>query len=119
MSDEQEIDEDTALFRLEKSGSNYVIAPQNMNKPDDRLWMVIRSLKDGYTIQKYDIIKLGRMKFRVKEFRTEGDFFQDHDNSNSPHQGFDEFHEVEQATGSDIMCRFCWTGEQTEDNPII
>lgn len=81
--------------------------------------MVIRSLKDGYVIQKYDIVKLGRMKFRVKEFRTETDYFEDLDNNNSPHQGFDEFHEVEQAKEADIMCRFCWTGDQTDDNPII
>lgn len=81
--------------------------------------MVIRSLKDGYVIKDYDIVKLGRMKFRVKEFRNENEFFQDHDNANSPHQGFDEYHEVEQADEDDVMCRFCWTGEQTEDNPII
>jgi hypothetical protein len=81
--------------------------------------MVIRSLKEGYLIKKYDIVKLGRMKFRVKEFRTENDYFEDHDNNKSPHQGFDEFHEVSQADETDVMCRFCWTGDQTEDNPII
>lgn len=107
------------MFRLEKINGCYNIVPQNKNKPNDRLWMVIRSLKDGYTIKKYDIIKLGRMKFRVKEYRTESEYFEDHDNNKSPHQGFDEFHEVQQATETDIMCRFCWTGEQTEDNPII
>lgn len=117
--EEPQDDEDTCLFRLEQNDGKYFIVPQNLNKPNDRLWMVIRSLKEGYIIKKFDIVKLGRMKFRVKEFRTETDYFEDLDNVKSPHQGFDETHEVEQADEEDVMCRFCWTGDQTEDNPII
>lgn len=42
----------------------------------DRLWLVVRSLKnpDGkfdYKIKKFDAIKLGRVRFRVKDFRCE------------------------------------------------
>lgn len=42
----------------------------------DRLWLVVRSLKnpDGkfdYKIKKFDTIKLGRVRFRVKDFRCE------------------------------------------------
>jgi len=70
-------EEETCLFRLEKKGGNYSVIPQNTNSPNDRLWVVIRSLKEGYIIKKHDIIKLGRMKFRVKEFRTETEYFED------------------------------------------
>jgi hypothetical protein len=40
------------------------------------LWLVVRSLKntDGkfdYKIKKFDTIKLGRVRFRVKDFRCE------------------------------------------------
>jgi len=39
----------------------------------DRLWLVIRSLKApsgkyDYKIKKFDVIKLGRVKFRIKDF---------------------------------------------------
>lgn len=39
----------------------------------DRLWLVVRSLKspqgkEDYLIRKFDVIKLGRVKFRVKDF---------------------------------------------------
>jgi len=39
----------------------------------DRLWLVVRSLKspqgkEDYLIKKFDVIKLGRVKFRVKDF---------------------------------------------------
>lgn len=42
----------------------------------DRLWLVVRSLKnpDGkfdYKINKFDTIKLGRVRFRVKDFKCE------------------------------------------------
>jgi len=42
----------------------------------DRLWLVIRSLKapEGkydYKIKKFDVIKLGRVKFRIKDFACE------------------------------------------------
>ena len=42
----------------------------------DRLWLVIRSLKSpegkyDYKIKKFDTIKLGRVRFRVKDFNCE------------------------------------------------
>ena len=42
----------------------------------DRLWLVVRSLKNpegkfDYKIKKFDAIKLGRVRFRVKDFRCE------------------------------------------------
>jgi hypothetical protein len=42
----------------------------------DRLWLVVRSLKNpegkfDYKIRKFDTIKLGRVRFRVKDFRCE------------------------------------------------
>jgi len=40
----------------------------------ERLWIVVRSLKNSfgkvdYKIKKFDIIKLGRVRFKVKDFR--------------------------------------------------
>lgn len=42
----------------------------------DRLWLVVRSLKNpegkfDYKIKKFDTIKIGRVRFRVKDFRCE------------------------------------------------
>ena len=82
--------EETTLFRLVRNGKDYEIHPINTNQPNDRLWMVIRNFKEeGYKIKKHDIVKLGRMKFRVKEFRTEHEYFNELDEK-SPHDGFDE-----------------------------
>lgn len=45
------------------------------------MWLIVRSLKEkskpvNYMIQKSEIIKLGRMKFWVKEFATETEHFE-------------------------------------------
>lgn len=116
----REIEEDsTDLFSLKKVDNKFYVSPENDNQPNDRLWLVIRSLKEGYVIKRHDILKLGRMKFKVKEFRTEFEYFEGDHNEKSPHKGFEEIHEVQPPDSDDIMCRFCWIGEQSEDNPII
>lgn len=119
--------EETILFKLKRNDKQFEICPINTNQPNDRLWLVIRNLKEtGYKIQKHDIIKLGRMKFRVKEFRTEHEYFNELDEK-SPHEGFDE---IKNIIDNDAMptddneeqnpaCRFCWVSDSTDDNPII
>lgn len=118
--------EETVLFKIIRNDRQYEICPINTNQPNDRLWLVIRNFKEqGYKIKKHDIIKLGRMKFRVKEFRTENDYFNELDEV-SPHEGFDETKNIKDndalATDDEEpnpACRFCWVSEETEDNPII
>jgi len=112
-------EEDTKLFNLVKKSEKYYVRPVNDNQPNDRLWLVIRSIKDGYVIKRHDILKLGRMKFKVKEFRTESEYFEGEHKETSPHKGFEEIHEVREPDSEDVMCRFCWIGDQTEENPII
>jgi hypothetical protein len=118
-SDRLDSEDDTSLFKLQKIGGKYQVVPVNDNQPNDRLWVVIRTLKEGYIIKEHDLIKLGRMKFRVKEFRTETEYFEDHDDKQSPHPGFDENHQVQKSTDAETNCRFCWTNDQTEENPLI
>jgi hypothetical protein len=51
--------------------------PENNTLPADtteRMYLVVRSLKQGekkldYKLRKHDIIKLGRVKFKVKDIR--------------------------------------------------
>eukprot|EP00345_Euplotes_harpa_P009831 CAMPEP_0168354006 /NCGR_PEP_ID=MMETSP0213-20121227/23612_1 /TAXON_ID=151035 /ORGANISM="Euplotes harpa, Strain FSP1.4" /LENGTH=92 /DNA_ID=CAMNT_0008365771 /DNA_START=267 /DNA_END=545 /DNA_ORIENTATION=+ len=91
------------LFNLAKKNDKFYVRPINDNQPNDRLWLVIRSLKEGYVIKKHDILKLGRMKFKIKEYRTEHEFFEGEHFEPSPHKGFEEFHEVKGVESDDIM----------------
>ena len=118
-------EEHTLLLNLKKKvekdeeSEKFYISPINDNQPNDRLWLVIRSLKQGYKIKKHDILKLGRMKFKVKEFRTENEYFEGEHKEKSPHKGFEETKDVEKCDEENMMCRFCWIGDKTEENPLI
>lgn len=96
-------EEETNLFNLINKNDKYYVRPNNENEPNDRLWLVIRSLKSGYFIKRHDILKLGRMKFKVKEFRTATEYFEGDHVETSPHSGFEELHEVQAADCEDIM----------------
>lgn len=93
----------------------------------DRLWLVVRSLKNergkyDYKIQKFDAIKLGRVRFRVKDFRcdqiqmTEEELY---------HQELREAMEVkcskdlQDVSPDQIQCRICWGNDEDAQNPLI
>lgn len=69
--------EATPLFTLHEEDNSFEIRPlEDAVHAHDRLWMVIRSLRpDGHRIQKNDIIKVGRVKFKVREYRTPQESF--------------------------------------------
>lgn len=66
---------------LKKDAEGYFLdhatgTDQQEEESVDRLWLVARSLKNesgkyDYKIQKFDAIKLGRVRFRVKDFRCD------------------------------------------------
>ena len=70
-----------SLCLLKKDTEGYyldhaAIAVAQEEESVDRLWLVARSLKNengkyDYKIQKFDAIKLGRVRFRVKDFRCD------------------------------------------------
>ena len=92
----------------------------------DRLWLVARSLKNengkyDYKIQKFDAIKLGRVRFRVKDFRC------DQQQMSEKELYEQELREAMEVRGSrdcednaeNIQCRICWDSNDTKENPLI
>jgi hypothetical protein len=71
----EEDQEHTSLFSLVKEDNGeYYIDAANKNE-SDKLWLVVRALKHdtrklSYELNKSDIIKLGRIQFRVKDIQT-------------------------------------------------
>lgn len=113
------------------------------------MYLVVRSLKHNnekidYEIQDRDILKVGRVKFAVKEIGN-GDQKMEVDNADIEEKGhiansvhtkvadeeFEEYEDVEALKSTeemekasndvddDIKCRFCWTNEATVENPLI
>ena len=87
----------------------------------------MRSLKNpegkfDYKIKKFDAIKLGRVRFRVKDFRCEQMNLTPKELYN---QELKEAHVVKTAADvvnqgdEPVQCRFCWCTEEADDNPLI
>lgn len=124
MIDENEIN----LCQLKQDEDGYFLDHTDGSEDDERrLWLVARALKkddarQDYKIQKFDVIKLGRIRFRVKDFKC------DH-----VHMSMEELYQQElkeamevdgvkdvQDTEEDqIKCRICWDNSDTDENPLI
>ena len=121
--DEAQLNEEEAthLFTLHESENDFEIRPlQQAAHAHDRLWMVIRSLRPhGHRIQKNDIIKVGRVKFKVREFRTPTESF--NIETDGEYEVFKEQINVPSVPEADRneMCRFCWLNEYTDKNPKV
>lgn len=111
-------------------------------KTQESMYLVVRSLKVNnekidYEIQEKDILKIGRVKFAVKEIgkanQMEVDEPPKEEKGHSANsiftdtneEDFEEFIQVP-ATMCDMShedperkCRFCWASEATQENPLL
>ena len=115
------------LLKQEPEGftlENAPIEPGMEDKEDseNRLWVVIRSLKSpegryDYKINKFDTLKLGRIKFRVKDLSCPGI---DQTRAELKIQELKEAKGIEsQETSEENFCRICYSHEQSQENPCI
>lgn len=95
------------------------------NKISEKVWLVVRALDSpkGYQVTEGDVIKMGRLKFRVKELKGADltrrdkefklqDLIQINDES-------EESEEDEQGIKFNLPCRICLSEMHTEINPLI
>ena len=107
---------------------DHAVGTENQEEESvDRLWLVARSLKNeqgkyDYKIQKFDAIKLGRVRFRVKDFRCDNIHLSTEELYNQ------ELREALEVIGTkdmpelspdEIQCRICWGNDDDENNPLI
>ena len=94
----------------------------------DKLWLVIRSLRTnsyarGYRLAEGDVIRMGRMKFRVIEIKGGADrpapvnlselllgVEPEEAESDEEEEGIMQFN---------LPCRICWSHDFTIENPLI
>ena len=112
-------------------------------KTQESMYLVVRSLKINnekidYEIQERDILKIGRVKFAVKEIGYSNQPMEV-DTQNKEEKGhsansvaadineeeFEEFQEVpgvfenNAETDPECKCRFCWESIATPENPLL
>lgn len=128
------------LLKVINQDNSFYLEAMNTQEPlnaAQEMFLVVRSLKHGqdkvdYHIQSKDILKIGRVKFAVKEigYEAKSNTFKQSQGhvanlSIAPTEGddFDEFEEVEAIThqdeDDDIKCRFCWNQDATDQNPLF
>ena len=90
--------ESDVLATISKDFSNYWI-----QKSKSDLWLVVKSLDQGYDIEENDIIKFGRVKLRVKFLKTNNSEYLTNTNTTKPEDS----------------CRICLSDENHKDNPLI
>ena len=112
------------------------------------MYLVVRSLKHHnnkieYDIQQGDILKVGRVKFAVKEINYKEKMEVDQERAinhanvfSTNNEEFEEYEEVESVmesehahdedtathTGAEdthVRCRFCWSTAASHDNPLF
>lgn len=131
----QKIEEDAdtkSLFSLVKDEAGGYHIDTDKSENAEKLWLVVRAMKNdtrklSYELKKTDIIKLGRIQFRVKDLQTPSVLKND-PKSIENNEDIEEVRSIivknEEPHDSDgessvPQCRFCWMTEATDDNPLI
>lgn len=124
-------DEATHLFSLIKDEKgDYFIDTEKIHTTE-KLWLVVRAMKNdskklSYELQKGDIIKLGRIQFRVKDLQTPTipkndprDMESNEDIMDVRSILYENADGNEDDDSSSIQCRFCWGSSCSKENPLI
>ena len=113
LSDARSEEERTPLCYIEQDHSEFSIRPHK-----DPLWMVIRTMKtkygSGYILNEGDIVKLGRVCFKVATIRSRLEFNSSVNTQDSDDRDFDIPNERENS-----ICRICLTDDSDSINPLI
>ena len=94
------------LAFLDEAPDSYYLRP---HEPEN-LWLVVKSLREnhqsGFELSEGTIIKLGRVKYRVRELCHE-------------EKQLDNFQMAEEAAEPGRACKICLWEENTSENPLI
>lgn len=105
------------------------------------MFVVVRNTKSAqnnldYKLNRGDIIKLGRIKFNVKDFKSQRRSIEEEEKDPTPAKldlsldslGTNEFEEevveidcgvVDPSLDKDIQCKVCWDNSSTCENPLL
>lgn len=125
--DKNEKPEARSLTLLKKDAEGYFLdhavgSESTEEESVDRLWLVARSLKNeqgkyDYKIEKFDAIKLGRVRFRVKDFRcdahmmSQDELYQQELKEAKPVKTPRELLAANEIDQESIQCRICWSAD--------
>lgn len=94
---------------------------------DERMWVVIRNIATkgdlGYQLREGDLIKFGKVMFKIKEISINSNKQADLDNNTLHNKANEANNELEKSSklkkGVLPACRICLMDDNTNDNPLI
>ena len=108
---------------ISEQGQYFIEGVSETNQQPDKLWLVVRSLKQtqGYEITGGDVIKLGRVKFKVKEFWAEKCSYNEAEEEACEELDLRKVSRAASEPESEEpkICRICWTADDEDANPLI
>lgn len=117
---EKEDDPKSLAYVEQVEEDEFIIKPVNTTSSiSNRLWQIVRGSyyepkQVGYIIKPKDIIKIGRISLRVREIVTDNV-----ESLASIDEEFQDWVKLEEEPENEGLCKFCWVGEETEDNPKL
>ena len=83
-------------------------------------WQVTRSLENDYKLKRGDILRIGRVLMKIKDYRCElSDSFEDQESNPNEDSIIDLKYKDDSPSTSEETCRICFGVESTTDNPLI
>lgn len=88
--------------------------------PEAQLWEVSGHLGTDYKLKRGDILRIGRVLLKVKDYRCEAsNLYEDRISFPKEDSTIDVKTKDDRATGAEDTCRVCFGGETGEDNPLL
>ena len=113
LSDSKLAEDSTALCFIEQENSEFCIKPHS-----EPLWMVVRTLKNkfgaGHVLNEGDVIKLGRVCFKVATLRSNLESVSSENTQDSEESDCEIPNERENG-----VCRICLYDDSDSQNPLI
>lgn len=119
-----------ALMKATPTGNDFLIescsSTDIYKDPNDKLWLLIRTLqkdsavKEEYKLKRGEILKLGRMRIKLKDYRI-SDAISDQDkNPCEVEEGPVEVKICDdKPKDENDICRICYSGKSDATNPLI
>ena len=128
---EQDSNELTVLFKVSPSGSASQFVVENCSRTDiyeeanDKLWLIVRSLKkdnlkENCRLNRGEILKLGRMRIKLKDYRIVDAINACDRVSNEAEEGPVEAKACDdQPKDENDTCKICFNATSDPTNPLI
>jgi len=85
-----------------------------------QLWIPLNNPAEGYKLKRGDILRIGRVQIKVKDYRIRSSYL-DEDKESLPNEDnvIDLQKKEDNPVTADDVCKICFGTEESSDNPLL